>query len=73
MGSSCREAAFDSLGGALTELIPVQGTVLGASWAFPTARAVQHRRWLPSRRGSQRLDLGSVQAEARLQPLVRDA
>lgn len=36
VGSSCKEAAFDPVGGALTELGPTPGTVLGASWAFPT-------------------------------------
>lgn len=65
LGSNCREAAFDPFGGALTEFGSARGTVLGASWAFFAARAVQQRRWLPARRGNQRLDLGSVQAEAR--------
>lgn len=36
VGLSCKEAAFDPVGGALTELGPAPGTVLGASWAFPT-------------------------------------
>lgn len=39
MGSSCKEAAFDPLGGALTELGSLPGTVLGTSWFFPPSES----------------------------------
>lgn len=64
MGSSSREAVFDPLEGVLIELGSTPVSVLGASWVFPTTRAVQQRWRQPARPGNQRLDLGSVQAEA---------
>lgn len=51
-GSSCRKAAFDPLGDALTELAGAPSTVLGALWASPLGELSSRGRWLPARRGS---------------------